>query len=316
VNSPIENVKRQSAGRQINEPSGRFPLSVIILTYNEAANIPLCLATVEWADDVIVVDSESTDGTVQIARDVRPDVRAFVHPFRDFGEQRNWALQETAPKHDWVLFLDADERCNSECSAAIREAVKTGGPNVGFYLTYRNFFLGHWIKRCTLYPSWQLRLLKLGEVRFQKEGHGQRELTEGPLGYIHEPYDHYGFSKGIAHWIERHNRYSSDEMELLWRLRHEPLRPLELVRGGPIARRRCVKRIGARVWCRPLVRFLYTYILRRGFLDGHAGLIYCLLRVAHDIHVDTKLAEARFSKTVHPSHGGELTKGRHREIPV
>jgi hypothetical protein len=95
----------------------------------------------------------------------------------------------------------------------------------------------------------------------------------------------------LAHWIERHNRYSSKETELLRRLRNEPLRLLELVRGRPIARRRCVKRIGARMPCRPPVRFLYTYIVRRGFLDGRAGFIYCLLRAAHEIHVDAKLIE-------------------------
>jgi glycosyltransferase involved in cell wall biosynthesis len=271
---------------------GRFPVSVIILTFNEAQNIDPCLSTVEWADDVIVVDSGSMDGTLDLARKVRPDIRAFVHPFRDFGEQRNWALDETTPKHDWILFLDADERCTPACSTAIREAVMSSGPHVGFYLTYRNYFLNRWIKHCTLYPTWQLRLLKLGAVRFLKEGHGQREVTEGTLGYINEPYDHYGFSKGVAHWIERHNHYSSEEVELIQRLRNEPLGLRDLLVGGSLGRRRCLKRIGARVWCRPLVRFFYVYVLRLGFLDGRVGLVYCALRLAHDIHIDAKLAEA------------------------
>ena len=292
----MENVDIRPAGRQANETSHRFPLSVIVLTHNEAENIPACLASVEWAHDLIVVDSGSTDGTVGIARDTCPDVRVFVHPFRDFGEQRSWALDETAPKHEWVLFLDADERCTATCAAAIREAVKSPGDHVGFYLTYRNFFLGRWIKRCTLYPSWQVRLLKRGAVGFRKEGHGQREVTDGRLGYIREPYDHYGFSKGIAHWIERHNRYSSNEGELLQRLRDEPLRLRDLLRGGPVVRRRCLKRFRARIWCRPLVRFIYSYVFQRGFLDGRAGLVYCLLRVAHDIHIGAKLAEAEFSE--------------------
>jgi glycosyltransferase involved in cell wall biosynthesis len=300
----------------MNKP-GRFPITVIILTLNEVENIDPCLSTIDWADDVIVVDSGSTDATVELAREARADARVFVHPFRDFGEQRNWALDETAPKHEWVLFLDADERCNSECAAAIRKAIGSPGTHVGFYLTYRNFFLGTWIKHCTLYPSWQLRLLKLGEVRFQKEGHGQREVSKGPLGYIREPYDHYGFSKGLAHWIERHNRYSSEETELLQRLREEPLRLVDMLQGGPIARRRCIKRIGARMPCRPFARFLYTYIVRRGFLDGRAGLIYCLLRAAHEIHVDAKLAEATFNKPVHESNDSRVTEGStRRKIPA
>src|SRR5262245_26006878 len=190
VSSVMGSVDNPPDGRQAREPSKRFPLSVIILTYNEVENIPSCLSSVEWADDVILVDSGSTDGTVDLARKVRSDVRTFMHPFGDFGAQRNWALDETTPKHDWVLFLDADERCDPGCAAAIRQAVMSPGHHVGFYLTYRNFFLDRWIKHCTLYPTWQLRLLKLGAVRFEKEGHGQREVTEGPLGYIREPYDH------------------------------------------------------------------------------------------------------------------------------
>ena len=302
------------SGPQVNQTPTQFPLSIIVLTYNEADNIEACLATVDWADDVIVVDSGSTDATLERAKQTRANVRIFQHPFQDFGEQRNWALDETHPKHPWILFLDADERCNADCSAAIRAAVTSPGHQIGFYLTYRNFFLGRWLKRCTLYPSWQLRLLKLGEVRFQKEGHGQREVSTGPLGYIREPYDHYGFSKGVAHWIERHNRYSSDEVELLRRLRGEPLQLLDLVRGGAIARRRCIKRIGARMWFRPLMRFFYVYFLRRGFLDGRAGLVYCLLRVAHDIHVDAKLAEAPSYEHGPLSPDGDLTKNRQGEI--
>lgn len=293
--------------------TGRFPISVIILTFNEAENIGPCLSTVDWADDAIVVDSGSTDETMQRAKRARANVRIFTHPFGNFGAQRNWALDETAPKHEWVLFLDADERCNAGCAAAIREAVTSPRDHVGFYLTYRNFFLDRWIKHCTLYPTWQLRLLKLGAVRFQKEGHGQREVAEGQLGYVREPYDHYGFSKGVAHWIERHNRYSSDEVELVHRLRKEPLRILELLNGGSVARRRWLKRIGARVWCRPLVRFLYVYFLRRGFLDGRAGLVYCALRLAHDIHMGSKLAEAEFSEHHRPQ-PVEEPKDRQRRI--
>lgn len=296
MNYAVENIDTYVGALRATEKAKRFPLSVIILTYNEVENIPSCLASVEWADDLILVDSGSTDGTLDLARKVRPDVRTFVHKFRDFGAQRNWALDETAPKHEWVLFLDADERCNPSCGSAVRETLTSPEPHVGFYLTYRNFFLDRWIKHCTLYPTWQLRLLKLGAVRFRKEGHGQREVTEGPLGYIQEPYDHYGFSKGVAHWIERHNRYSSEEVELVQRLRGEPLQLRDLLRGGSIARRRCLKRIGARLSCLPFVRLFYLYVLRGGFLDGHVGLVYCLLLLAQDIHLYAKLSEVRFRK--------------------
>jgi len=283
--------RSQRSAAEVNDL--RFPLTVIVLTYDEADNIAGCLQSVDWADDVIVLDSGSDDGTLDAARRVRPDIRTFDHPFRDFGDQRNWALDNTDPKYEWILFLDADERCTSDCAAAIRDALQSTDNAVGFYLTYRNYFLDRWIKHSTLYPSWQLRLLKRGAVRFQKEGHGQREVTNGPLQYLHEPYDHYGFSKGVTHWIDRHNRYSSEEMTLIRRLRDEPLDLVDLVRGGAVLRRRCLKRLRARLGCRPTVRFLYAYVFRGGFLDGRAGLVYCLLRVAHDIHVEAKLVEAQ-----------------------
>lgn len=284
-----------------------FPLSVVILTQDEEINVRDCLESVAWADDVILVDSGSTDGTIARAREARPGVRVFTHPFKDFGDQRNWALDNTQPRHEWILFVDADERITPACALAIQSAIRNpalhraegsgAGPQseiqpVGFFLSSRSFFMGRWIKHCTLYPSWQLRLLKAGRVRFQKEGHGQREVADGPLGYIAEPYDHYGFSKGLEHWRARHERYAAEEVELILRLRAEPLTSGDLFRD-PIARRRCLKRLAARVGCRPLLRCLYLYILRRGFLDGRAGLEFCRLRVAHERNITARLRKAR-----------------------
>lgn len=285
---------RVAPGPQLAQEE-RFPLSVIILTHNEEINIADCLAALDWVDDVIVVDSGSEDRTIELAQRTRPDVRVFHHPFQDFGDQRNWALDFTSPRHPWVLFLDADERCVPNCAAAIRQAVLRPEDKVGFFLTCRNFFLGRWIKRCTLYPSWQLRLLKRGCVRYRKEGHGQREVTDGPLGYIAEPYDHFGFSKGVADWIARHNTYSSNEVELIEQLRQEPLGLRDLFNDA-VRRRRCLKRLAARIGFRPVLRFLYLYIFRAGFLDGMPGLLFCLLRTAHEIHITVKLAEKRAAR--------------------
>ena len=146
-------------------PSGagaRVPVSVIILTKNEERNIADCLRHLDWADEVIIVDSYSDDGTLPAARDARPDVRMFEHAFEDFGRQRNWALDETAPRNAWILFLDADERATPEFAVTVEAAIRNPGEHVGYFASCRNFFLGRWIKRCTLYPSWQLRLLKAG----------------------------------------------------------------------------------------------------------------------------------------------------------
>lgn len=281
--------------RETESPE-RFPISVVILTKDEQDNIRDCLDSLDWADDVILVDSGSSDDTIAYAQEARPDLRVFENPFVDFGTQRNWALDSTAPQHEWVLFLDADERSTPAFAKAVQDAATSPGPHVGFYLSCRNYFLGKWIKRCTFYPSWQLRLLKLGEVRFRKEGHGQRETTDGNLGFIQEPYDHFGFNKGVSHWIERHNRYSTEELELVLRMREEPLRLRDLF-SHSVARRRCLKRVAARFQAaRPFLRFFYTYFWRLGFLDGRPGLLFCLLRVAHEIHISVKLAEMRFDE--------------------
>jgi glycosyltransferase involved in cell wall biosynthesis len=278
----------------MSETAGaNFHLSVIVLTLNEAENIGPCLRHLAWADDVIVVDSGSTDGTPDAARRARPDVRIFTRAFTDFGDQRNWALDHTDPRHPWVLFIDADEIVTPACAVAIREAVTRPGDRVGFFLCYRNFFLGRWIKHCTLYPTWQLRLLKRGHVRYRKEGHGQREVMDGPGGFITTPYDHHGFSKGIHDWVARHNDYSTNEVELINQLVRQPLALVDLFSRDALRRRRCLKRLAARAGWRPLLRFIYLYFIRLGILDGRAGLVFCLLRVAHEIHITAKLAAAR-----------------------
>ncbi len=273
------------------------PITVIILTHNEEQNIFECVRSVAWADDVIIVDSGSTDATLAEALRAKADVRIFHHPFQDFGDQRNWALDETAPKHPWILFLDADERVTPALAQSIDRHTTQPSPTVGYYLCYKNFFLGTWLKRCTRFPTWQLRLLKQGEVRYEKMGHGQKEVTTGPLDYIHEPYDHYGFSQGVAHWIARHNKYSTEEIGLILQLRQEPLALSDLWKADRVGRNRCMKRIASRLPFRPLIGFFYLYIWKRGFLDGYAGLMFCLLRLTHEIHMVVKLAEKRHQVT-------------------
>jgi len=272
----------------------RLPITAIILTLDEERNIQRCLECLDRVDDVAVVDSLSTDETIAAARDARPDVRVFEHPFTDFGDQRNWALDNVHPVHQWILFVDADEFCTEELLDEVADFVREPGDSVGAYVAGRNYFLGRWLKHTTMYPSYQLRLLKAGQARFRKEGHGQREVTDGPLHYLEGHWRHEGFSKGAHQWIARHNNYSSDEVDLILRLRGETLRWGELASGDAIARRRAWKVLGAKMPMRQLGRFLYTYIFRMGFLDGYPGFLYCCLRVAHDFHIMVKIAEHRY----------------------
>ncbi|MDS4040588.1 MAG: glycosyltransferase family 2 protein [Candidatus Competibacter sp.] len=271
-----------------------IPLTAIVLTQDEAINIEPCLRAMARIDDIVIVDSGSTDNTLDLARTVRPDARIFHHPFQDFGDQRNWALDCTEPRHPWILFVDADEYCDPELLDEIAAFIRNPGSMVGGFIAGRNYFLGRWLKYSTMYPSYQLRLLRHGQVRYRKEGHGQREVTDGPLCYFHAGWRHEGLSKGVAQWIARHNRYSTDEVALILRLRGESLSWRELIDRDPIMRRRALKRVGAKLPFRPLTRFLYAYGIRKGFLDGYPGLLYGLLRVAHDIHITVKLGEQRY----------------------
>lgn len=274
--------------------SNRYPLTVIILTHNEEQNIAGCLESLHWADDLVIVDSGSSDRTVEKSQSVRPDVRVFCNPFEDFGQQRNWAIDNTSPKHQWILFLDADEQSTADFERGIRAAVENTTDVVGYFLCARNLFLNKWIRYSTFYPSWQLRLFKRGEVRYEKMGHGQREVTKGKVDYVREPYDHFPFHKGIADWVSKHNRYSTHEVPHIQKILQEPLSLRHLCSLDPVTRRRCMKRIAARLLVlRPLLMFTYSYIFRLGFLDGRAGLIFAYLRTSHELQIVAKVYEAK-----------------------
>ena len=272
--------------------SGGSDLVAVILTRNESRNIEACLSCLKWVSRVVLVDSFSDDTTIELARNIRSDIVVLQRQFDDFGQQRNFAIDAVGDTK-WILFLDADEHCTPELAAEICRVTSQSSEIAGYFLTCRNIFLNRWIRRCTLYPSWQLRLLRVGQVRYRKEGHGQREVSEGRIGYLKAPYDHFGFSQGIAHWIARHNRYSSEEVELIQRLRTEPLALTDLF-ASAVDRRRTMKRIASRTGLfRPWFRFFYLYIVQMGFLDGYPGLIFCLLRLSQELHIVAKLAESQ-----------------------
>jgi glycosyltransferase involved in cell wall biosynthesis len=271
----------------------RAPITAIILTYNESANMLPCLAGLAGVDDIVVLDSGSTDDTLDQARRARSDVRVYTNPFKDFGDQRNWALDNCAPRHPWIVFVDADEYCTEDFLQELIRFVATPGDAVGAYVAGRNYFLGRWLKHTTMYPSYQLRVLKHGHVRYRKEGHGQREVTDGRCVYFKSAWHHNAFSKGVRQWVERHNEYSTNDASLILDQRAQNIDYASLFLSDPIRRRRALKQLGARVPLRPIVRFLYSYVLRGGFLDGKAGLYYCALRFAQDIHIAIKIAELR-----------------------
>ena len=274
----------------------KLPVTVIILTYNEATNIAQCLSAVRDFSEVVVVDSGSMDQTVDIISREFPDVTVLTNAFLDFGQQRNWALDNTGSQNDWVLFVDADEFLEQPLVDEIAEFVRSPGPYVGGYIAGRNYFMGRWLKRTSFFPSYQLRLLKRGEVRYRKEGHGQREVTNGELKYLRNTWRHEAFSQGIYQWIKKHNDYSSNEIELIVRLRSEKISLRKLFFGDAVSKRREMKKLLNRLPGRPLLRFIHSYVLKFGFLDGYAGWIYSLLRFSHDCHIVAKVYEYEYQQ--------------------
>ena len=186
-------------------------VSAIILTKDEAQDLPDCLDSIAWIDDRIVVDSGSTDETVAIAE--KRGARVFRNPFQSFAQQRNWALDNCAPEYDWILYMDADERCTRAFENAVTAKINLAQADIaGFYCCWKMMYEGVWLKRCDSFPKWQLRLVGKGRARFVDFGHGQKEgEVNGRLEYIGEPYLHLPMSKGFDVWWQRHNRYANQE---------------------------------------------------------------------------------------------------------
>jgi glycosyltransferase involved in cell wall biosynthesis len=266
--------------------------SIYILTYNEEIDIAACIESAQLSDDVIVVDSCSTDRTVAIASQY--PVRVVQHAFESHGKQRTWMLESVPPKHEWVYILEADERMTPELFQECLEAMQTG-QHVGYYVAERVMFMGQWIRRSTQYPRYQLRLLRHGRVWFTDYGHTEREVCEGSTGFLQQTYPHYTCSKGLSRWIDKHNRYSTDEAaETIRQLESGAVNWRDLFFGeSEVDRRRALKDLSLRLPLRPLIRFFYMYLLLGGFLDGRAGFTWCTLQAFYEYLILLKVWEMR-----------------------
>ena len=133
------------------------------------------------------------------------------HAFASHGQQRTWMLENVPYRYDWAYILEADERMTPELFAECLGAIAQSDAPVAYYVAERVMFMGTWIRRSTQFPRYQLRLLRRGQVWFDDYGHTEREVVDGPTGFLQETYPHYTCSKGLSRWIEKHNRYSTDE---------------------------------------------------------------------------------------------------------
>lgn len=266
--------------------------SIYILTYNEEIDIAACIESALLSDDVVVVDSFSSDRTVEIAN--RYPVRVVQNRFESHGRQRTWMLESVPPKHPWVYILEADERMTPALFQECLQAIESD-QHVGYYVAERVMFLGQWIRHSTQYPRYQLRLLRHGKVWFGDYGHTEREIVEGSTSFLKETYPHFTCGKGLSRWIEKHNRYSTDEaIETLHQLEQGGVSWKQIFFGKTeVERRRALKDLSLRIPFRPLVRFIYMYFFLGGILDGRAGLAWCTLQTFYEYLIVLKAWELK-----------------------
>jgi hypothetical protein len=267
-------------------------LSAVVLTFNEEINITRCLASLAWCDDIVVVDSGSTDRTLAICAEF--GVRVVHNPFVDFSTQRNFALTNVPLKHDWVLHLDADEEATPTFQAAL--ATLEPAPGIyGYRVPSRTILFGQWLRRSGMYPAYQVRIGHRDTCRFYEHGHGQREvLPPEQVGLLDVPYDHHSFSHGLVKWFVKHAGYAHAEAEQI--LRPTAAVPESVTRAtSTTARRRTMKRLANILppLVRPVARFFYLAVVRRGFLDGPAGLLYCVMVSTYEAMIAVFLMQDR-----------------------
>lgn len=261
----------------------------VVLCLNEATNLPRCLASLTWCDEVLVVDSGSSDGSQVRAAGLGARVLEHRQPGRFLiSDQRNWALEHGGLQSAWVLFLDADEEVGASCRRAIQRAIASPGAADGFELTPRYWFLGRWLKCSQGYPNWHPRLVRRGRLQF--EGGVWESFSDGGrVARIPEPYEHYAFSKGIDDWLERHRRYADWEAERICSY---------LASGDSrnLGTRRWLRlrQLTARLWpLRPVLRFSQKYLLQGGLLEGWQGLLFALLMAGYELITVMKVIERR-----------------------
>jgi len=265
-------------------------ISVLVLTKNEQQDLPACLASVAWCDDVIVYDSFSTDETQTIAE--RAGARVVKRVFDNWASHQNWGLSNLPFKHPWVFYIDADERMTPELVASIRTVVQSPGDNVAFRVQRRDFFMGRWLRHAQTSPFY-LRLFRPETMRYERLVN-PISIADGAVGSVQGYLDHFPFSKGIVHWIERHNSYSTLEARQIMQNRSQQrafsLR-LAFTAKDFHERRYHQKELFYRLPCRALIKFLILYVGKRGFLDGRAGLTYAVLSSIYEYLIVIKVRE-------------------------
>jgi len=288
-----------SARLEMNASSqSSVPVSVVVPIKNEAENLPRCLESIRWADEIFVVDSGSTDNSAAVAERYGAKVVQF-HFNGTWPKKKNWALQTLPFRNEWVLILDADEVLPAGAAEEMAEAIAKSGKICGYWINRRFFFLGRWLRH-SYYPNWNLRLFRHALGRYERltdaetmsgdnEVH-EHVIVEGPTARLRSEMDHYAFPS-VDVFIEKHNRYSNWEA----RVAVDGLLPQST--GGlsnkRVERRRRLKLLSQRLPFRPLLRFLYIFVWQKGFLDGWDGYYFARLHATYEFLSVAKTYELR-----------------------
>ncbi len=268
--------------------SARVPVSVIVPIKNEAGNLPRCLDSIRWADEIFAVDSQSTDASVEIAQQHGAQVVQFQFN-GTWPKKKNWALENLPFRNEWVFVLDADEVLPPEAEQEFAKAIAEAGEIAGYWINRRFMFMGKWLRH-SYYPNWNLRLFRHSLGRYEKlteadTRSGDNEVHEhvivrGATGRLRCEMDHYAFPS-VEVFIEKHNRYSN------WEARVSADRQLAgsgaQISSGQVERRRDLKQLSQRLPFRPLLRFLYIYVWQKGFLDGREGYYFARLHALYEL---------------------------------
>ncbi len=274
----------------------KVPVTALILAKNEEHNIQRCVNSLLWCDEVVVVDDGSTDGTA--AKAIENGARVVQHRFESFAKQRNWALENAGLRNEWVLHLDADEVATPLFAENVASALENATPQqVAFAICRKTMFLERWLRYSDGFPVWIMRLTRRGIVKFEDKGHGEVAIPSqlGSIPRIREALIHYAFSKGIANWIDRHNRYSTAEARLEFE-QYSDVSWMRLMSRDASQRRAAMRRLSRCMPCRSLLRFLYQYIFKLGFLDGIPGFVYCRLMATYEGWIVLKRRELELDR--------------------
>jgi glycosyltransferase involved in cell wall biosynthesis len=282
--------------------AGKLPVSVIIAARNEAKNLPRCLQALQDFAEVYVVDSQSTDATVEIARSLQAQVVQF-HYQGGWPKKRQWAMNTLPLSQNWILLLDTDEVLTPALTAEMRSAILNPAVD-GYSILLQTWFLGRPLRHGDV-ALWKLALFRRGKGRYEcrlkdqdvsmadMEVH-EHVVVEGPTSKLRNPIIHHNV-ESLSRYIEKHDEYSNWESRVLLQFGDDKEIPPSLF-GTQAQRRRWLKRKLFALPGSPVLLFLYRYVLRCGFLDGVPGLIYCGFQAVQMFHTKAKIYELNLKK--------------------